>query len=298
MKSEIILHYEDNKDKAFRSFSSPLKGGEKGGSIIKFIVSVVVAGMFLSGANAFVSVSPTVVELTMKSGDKASGTFVVVNTKSEKAEVTIEIKEWWNNQTRLPGLSPEEWLTIRSKNKFKLGAGKSRRIRYDVKTPAGFEGEAAAMIFFSIEGAQNAGGMNLQLRHGIPIYVIARGNDGMKASVKDCNVYFVQSSTSSMLEFSVDLENNGNVHIRPGGSISIYSGQKHIDTAALEWGWPVYPTRSHIYNARVPAESWAAGVYTANLEVENVTMNGEKTALGSKTIQFRIVEDGKIEKIN
>jgi len=298
MKSEIILNYKDNKDESSCSFSSPIKGGEKGRRITRFLLSVLAAGMFVSGADAFVSVSPTVVELNMKPGNKASGTFMVVNTKNEKAEITIEIKEWWNNQTKLPGLSPEDWLTIRSKNKFKLGAGKSRRVRYDVKMPEGFVGEAAAMIFFSIESAQNGGGMNLQLRHGIPIYVIAAENDGMKASVKDCNVYFVQSSTSPVVEFSVDLENTGSVHIRPGGRISIYSGQEHVDTAALEWGWPVYPTRSHIYNARANAVSWAAGDYTANLEVENVTMSGEKTALGSKTIQFRIAEDGKIEKLN
>lgn len=218
-------------------------------------------------AGAFVSVSPSVVELNVHPATANSGNLIVTNPTSESKIISIEIKEWWNAQTGLSGLSPEKWLLLKPSRPFKLGAGKSRPVKYRVLMPAGYQGEAAAMVFFSInspsEGQQH---LNFELRHGIPIYVIAENTGETAIAMKDFSAYFVPSSTSS-IECAITIINNGTIHVRPSGKIKFYKENILIETDDLEYGWPVYPNRDHIFHAHTSSLNWIPGDYKVHTEI-------------------------------
>ncbi len=248
-------------------------------------------------AQAFISVAPAIVEMQARTGKKYKGTLKVTNTKDHDVTVIIEVQEWWKAQTGLEGSQPGLWLTI-PKKPFALKPGESRDVRYKVKIPKGVSGEAAAMVFFSINDRSGPSApMNIQMRHGIPIYVFIKDTQKIEASLKPLSAFFVQQSSNTALQFTIPIANTGNVHIRPQGTISITaSPDNEAVSGDLEWGWPVYPGREHSFYATIRKEQWLPGTYSADLQVQDGGVISNDLSL-KKTIVFRVTEENNVEII-
>jgi hypothetical protein len=161
-----------------------------------------------------------------------------------------------------------------------------------------------AMVFFNIQsvlpassagktaGVEPKGPIQVQMRHGIPIYAVAKDSEKIATEFIDAGAHFLQEKSTAPVEFMVTLKNNGNVHVRPKGTIRI-EGPLSEETE-LEWGWPILPTQKHTYFGKTKKTDWPAGTYAVTMKLET----GQPHQAGlfvEKRAELQISDQGKME---
>lgn len=146
------------------------------------------------------SVNPSVVELNLVPGRSTNGFYTVQNNTSDKVVINVEPESYF-------GSPVTNWLKIMPKN-ITLEPGQSRDIGYKVSVPRDFKDEYIAKIYFSQTPAgsgPNPGGASIITRMGSSFYVSASGKEILRTEISN----FTISD-----KISVDIRNNGNVHLR------------------------------------------------------------------------------------
>ncbi len=276
---------------SFKSFLSVLGTG---------VLSILLSGV----AEAFVRVSPPIVEIYAAPGESVSGRLNVSNNKNYTMSVNMEVKDWWNENTGLPAPNCSEWLRFKAKQGMKLNPGQEKSVKYRVDVPKNAQGEMMAMIFFNIESTRDPSGnptvRTIEMRHGIPIYVIVKGTEKISALRENIGASFERNVSSGPIEFSITFKNAGNVHIRPAGSVSILKEGSVLDTFSLASGWPILPSQKHPYYATSSKSGWPAGEYQAAFNLSAGTQESVfgKYSVYQSTLPFRVTPTGKVELIN
>lgn len=218
-------------------------------------------------AGTFLDIRPGVVELSAPAGQTINGHFLISNSAPESLHYIIKVEDGWAQQVGGPSsVSPEEWFFLKlPKNKI-IRPNRAKKIPYRIKVPSQLNGEVLALVFFSAPPQAGSGqSVGIQFRHGIPVYLSAKGTEEATLSVKRSMAGFTPEGS---LRFSVNLVLEGNAHVRPRGEwvMTDFFGQE-IERIPLDYGMPIFPGAGRDYTARSKLDRWASGPYKALLTV-------------------------------
>ncbi len=214
---------------------------------------------------SFLQIRPSVVEISAVPGKTTKGSFVIQNPGAEDLPVSIEVKDGWIQQIGRPSsVPPAEWLFLNIPKKLVVLPNSTKTISYKIRVPSTLTGEVLALVYFS-GPSESQGNSAVQLRHGIPIYLSAKGTEQVTLTVLEARVSIPPKGG---MEFSATLVSEGNAHVRPRGEWVIhdfFGGE--TERIPLDYGSPVFPGARNKYYARPKRMDWAPGKYKAYLTV-------------------------------
>lgn len=240
--------------------------------------------------SGFVQIRPSVVEISALPGKTTKGSFVIQNPGTNDLPVLIEVKDGWVQQIGRPSsIPPAEWLFLKIPKKLVIPPNSSKTISYKIRVPSTLTGEVLALVYFS-GPSEPQGNSAVQLRHGIPIYLSAKGTEQVTLTVLEARVSIPPKGG---MEFSATLVSEGNAHVRPRGEWVIhdfFGGE--TERIPLDYGSPVFPGARNKYYARPKRMEWAPGVYKAYLTVTYGDNFGPTKTV--KKTYFLNVSEGKV----
>lgn len=257
------------------------------------LFGIVFGGMVLNSYSA-VKIQPEIVEKSLKPGKTAKGRFTITNQSRKKAELTVEAEKWGNVNKKA---ELNQWLDIEVPDNLDIKPGKTKHINYKVKLPSEIEGELMAMVYFNLEDAGSKGSIGINLRYGIPVYVFAKGTEEFGLEATDAGIYTNQESENLITDFSLELKNTGNVHLRPQSRVYIYTGSKKMGKFKLHHGAPVYPRKNKKFFTGKKEVKWEPGEYTAKFVVDYGHIHKRKFSI-EKELKFELTSDRKIKILN
>ena len=218
-------------------------------------------------ARAAVSVSPPRVVLQAKPKETRVGFFTVENTGDEPLTIKVEPEDWSGGMGGKRGAVP--WLRVKPTN-LVLGKGKSARVKFTVRVPAGASGELRAQVFFTTE---SGGGISMRSRLGAIIYVGVEGTERIEGSLTHTELFYTAATpgvaTPDRLEVVMRIHNRGNAHIVPEGTIVLRDQEgRTVATIPLPPGWGLLPNEEDTYHAIGHGVHLKPGVYTVDITVE------------------------------
>jgi hypothetical protein len=267
---------------------------EDGGLKMKWKPFVAVALMIVmvgpASAGSFLDIRPGLVELSSPPGRVIKGHFVITNSTDKEIQFNIKVEDGWAQQVGQPSpIPPDQWFSLKIPKKRVIRANRDKKIPYRIQVPTELTGEVLVLVFFS--GLPQAGpseSVGVQFRHGIPIYLSARGTEQATLSVTKARGSFIGEGGLTILS---TLASQGNAHVRPRGEwiVTDFFGQE-VDRIPLDYGMPIFPGSSRDYPARSKRTgSWASGPYKARLFVTYGELWGEAQPF-EKTFDLQVAD--------
>ncbi len=257
--------------------------------LVAFVLVLGFAGPVLAGS--FLDIRPGVVELSSPPGRVVKGHFVVNNSADAEVQFDVKVEDGWAQQVGEPSsIPPDQWFFIKIPKKRVIHPNRSKKIPYRIQVPSQLTGEVLVLVFFS--GLPQKGpteSVGLRFRHGIPVYLSARGTEKVVLSVLKARGQFAEKGD---LAISVSLASEGNAHVRPRGEwvVSDFFGQE-VDRLPLDYGRPIFPGSTRDYLARSKRTgSWAPGSYKAKLSVTYGELWGPVQTF-EKTFDLQVTEN-------
>jgi len=247
---------------------------------------------FSSVLYAGIGVNPTVTELSLTPGKRKGGTFTVTNDGDKTISVKVEVEDW---QKRGAVVGDTSWLEVKPLE-FELDPGEVREVKYKIEVPEEAKGELVAMVFFG-SIAPAGGGVGIQTRFGVSIYVVIKGTEVVDADIERLDVvkYGDEGSDNYGINFGVTVENRGNVHIRPKGKVTVEDKEgNRIKELDVFYGFPVFPEGKRTFPAIWKGEMLPPGEYKAKATVSYGELYGVKDKVCSYETLFSVNENGKI----
>jgi hypothetical protein len=161
------------------------------------------------------------------------------------------------------------WITPLASS-VTLGVGENGQIPYRITVPVDAEpGTHSAAIFITKEADETvAMGAGVGFHVASLVSMRVSGDIVDDLLVRSFSTKRVFNTTASA-EFTVRLENNGNVTQRPQGVIAIHDmlGNKVADVPFNETGGGILPHAERVFNAPWSSDSFSLGRYTVMLSV-------------------------------
>ena len=176
---------------------------------------------------------------------------------------------------------------------FKLEPNQEKWVRFTVRMPENIKGELHGMIFFQTVpgGMEKAKGHQvfLSTRLGAVVYASTKGKIEKLAEIS--NFYLKENSRKGTIEYSIILENKGNVHIRPKGDLEIFNSkrEKVFKGKMNEYGSPILRNKIRVFKGEI-GKNFLSDKYKVIAEVD---YGGKEELVAEKSIN--ILEDVKIE---
>ncbi len=249
---------------------------------MKKITILLVASLLCCTLETYaLNVVPTRQEITKKPGRSQKGAYTVTNDTSEEQVVTVSTKDWFiageNKQ-----FTCDTWLKAYPQQ-FVLKPGESKRVKFKAKIPREAKGALFAMISLASKSTRVE---MLSVVISVPVFVIIKGTEKYAGALG--MVKFAKDDTN--LQASVEVSNNGNVHLRPKGTLVLKSQGNGDVEIALPETRPVYPGTSRTSIGNVPLDTVAEGEYAAYVSIMSGTLQLHTTAQvrinGDKTISI------------
>ena len=240
--------------------------------IVKGVFVLFAIGLIAGIANAF-EVNPGRVEITMPAGERYIGSFIVTNPGAAPVTIGVSAEDWsasqYGREIAKGDRSFLDWLRFMPQE-LELGPNQSGTVQYVVNIPKEARGEYIAMIYFGDAPDTSGGQISLRSRIGNALYVTIRGTEVVEGKITDISV-----SQEGPLKIKTSVENMGNVHIRPKGSIKIIqrglllNGKKRNAMKILfnEAGFPVLPLQTYLFEASLK-KKMEPGRYSLELNME------------------------------
>lgn len=260
---------------------------------------------FLAGIGLFtpdcsyagIAIEPTITEITVPADTATKGTFKVTNVGDSSIRVKVEIEDWLKLRLGSSKIPVEKWLTV-TPMEFDVGPKGTEEVEYIINIPKGYEGEVAAMVFFSSQ-VEEAGAFNIMSRFGVSIYAAVQDSIVLACNIKDIKVLKDMEKKEGAepvdrgVLFVIDIENKGNVHLRPTGTIKIISRDGTEYFVNIGRGFPVYPGKVLSYAIPWPNKDIKPGRYQARVSLDYGNIyNIDKKA--EKGTSFLVKKDGTI----
>lgn len=244
-----------------------------------FILLLSVNGVLLAG----ISVEPVRHTVSIMPGQEQVVMYHVNNSGDEDVDITIEPKAW-------SGLKDTyEWLSLESENIY-VKAGESTPFIVKLNVPEGAEGEMVAMLFLCYKDSIES---QLNIRNGIPLYMIIEGTESYKLDIKDIDVSYARKVDFYDLTFLVKIKNTGNVHIVPDIQVVIENDTGRVlNTISLIRPNIVLREKDHTYQLTWREPELRDGIYKAIIELNYE----DKIEPRTKEIRFQVAGD-RFEKI-
>jgi len=264
--------------------------------ISAFIVAIA-ASLFLdrSACYAALGVEPESIELVASPDTVTTGVYNVVNEGSEAVLVSVQPEEWPRNATAKSASPVEKWLTV-TPMKFELAPQESKEVQYSINPPDNHGGEISAMVFFATSSPEGA--MTITTRNGVSLYAAFADTMNVECSITGIDVAkFEQKTDGGIVDrgviFTINIENKGNVHLRPTGSIAITGENDAKYELNIERGFPAYVGGKGSYQVLWDKNDIAPGKYEAKIMLDY----GRLFQLDKKlyeTVPFKVNNDRSV----
>jgi len=230
-----------------------------------------------------VEIDPMRLEYSLSAGKTYSGVFKLKNSSEFAVNIFVSTGEYRyvfsESATRPPEKekrtmpSCRDWFQF-EKTKFKLNPGEYAEAKFLIKVPKDAAQEHLCAILFDekraleeIKPKQKTGNAQIQFtpRFSIPVYSSIKDTENSSAEIKEIRT--AQESQRGGVIFTVILENTGNIHIRPIGTLTIInqSGDviKNLPIGKCLPIFPAYKEDVPVLCPRIPA-----GIYSAVATIE------------------------------
>jgi len=209
----------------------------------------------LPAAEAF-TVSPGKVELVLSAGENHTGSFRLGNPGKEAVRLKVSVEDLsyaqgagQESHSETSGL---DWIKF-DPQELDLAPHHTGSVDYTIQLSGDAAGEYACMIYFSTITKRPEGGISIKGRIGNALYVIVEGTEVIKGAISDITI-----TNAAPLKIDARIANNGNIHVRPGGIISVRKKglfltkrqKRKIEIPFNSAGFPVMPGRNHVFEIR------------------------------------------------
>lgn len=251
-----------------------------------------------------VEIEPMRIEYTLDAGKTYSGSFKLKNPSSFSVDVFVSSGEYRyifsegsippaGDKKTLP--SCQDWFQF-EKTKFNLNPGGSCDVKFLIKVPKDVKQEHLCAILFDerrslqeIKPKEKTGNVQIQLtpRFSIPVYIFIKDTEKILAQIPAVSV--VSEPEKGGVRINITLENTGNVHIRPLGTLVILNQNGEVvKNMPIGKSLPIFPA----YKETIPVicPKLPAGKYSiiATIEVSKDNIIQRKTS-------FVLKKTGEVE---
>jgi len=221
--------------------------------------------------SANLAIEPTVEQVTCAPSRTVHGRFRVTNQSDERAVIIVEPEDWlarWKVSDR-PQL--KDWLQVKP-DKFTLGPGTSRWVKYRVRVSQDASGELMAMLFFSSQSdTDKKSPLRIKTRIGVSLCVFVEGTQKYNAKIEKIEA----SRKGNTLSTVVVVRNLGNFHIKPKGVILITTSDGQEVAEFEVQPRTVYPDSKRGLVGYHTFSDLASGVYQTRVELEVKLPDGQ-----------------------
>ncbi len=242
------------------------------------IIGLVILTLSLMAGNALagLSVKPTVTEKVLDPGAAEEGIYEITNVGEAKIEVTIQLEDWMDRLFgKKDAMEVGQWLTVEP-NTVTLEPGQVAELKYKVTAPQNFINEKVAQVFFTY--SENIG---LTSRLGVIFYLSPKKTAAMKASLTQfiAQADFKEDKEPDLLSY-MTIQNDGNVHIRPRGVVTILDQSETPVRELLVENVPgIYPGKSFTWNHHNEVKDLPYGTYKAKLTLDYGYLYGQEAVM-------------------
>lgn len=262
--------------------------------------TIFIMGCVLFGAGALqagIGARPTITEIAVSPNSVTKGVYTVVNDGAEIIHVKVEPEDWLKRRTGASGIPIEDWLTI-TPMEFDIEPQGIKEVEYVIAPPPDAEGELVAMIFFATS-APTKGAFGITSRFGVSIYAAIEGSIDLGCKIDNIKVKrnIQEKKEGAIIDkgliFIIDVENQGNVHLRPTGDIIVTGEDGSKYDVKIGRGFPVFPGTCLSYAIRWDKKDISPGRYEALIRLDYGDIyNIDKTV--ERKASFLVEKDGKI----
>ena len=250
-------------------------------------------------AGVGVGVEPAVTEVTVRPEGVTRGILTIVNNESDYVSVIIETRDYLKERTGAGVLQVEDWLTI-TPEEFDMEPYATEELEYVIEAPSGYEGELAAMLFFTAnlpgeDGPKTAG------KTGVAVYAAVEGTIKLDCGIQSVRVKrdIVKNPEGAGINrgimFILEVENKGNVHLRPEGNIVIAGEDGSEYDVGIKKGFPLYPGSSLSYAVKWDEKDLSPGAYDVYIVLDYGNIYDEYK-IAEKEARFSVDEEGNISR--
>jgi len=263
------------------------------GLIYIIIILIAFGGIAYAGIGAH----PTVTEVIVPPDKITKGTIKIANGGTEAVQVIVQPEDWLKRRTGESTFPVEEWLTV-TPAEFTVEPVSIKEVEYTIKPPRGAKGELNAMVFFAT-AAETQTGLDVTSRFGVSIYAAIEGTIDLECDINSVKVRrnIIEKEDGGTIDrgmvFTINVENKGNVHIRPAGMITVNDQYGNNFDIEIEKGFPVYPGSSLNYAIIWDETDLLAGYYEATITLDYGNIYNIDEVF-EKTIDFSIDVEGNV----
>lgn len=235
-------------------------------SIIIFVVA-----LFCAAESYGLVMGPAKFETRLPPNEIAEGDYYVQNDTDKDAHVVVEPENWFKEAYDYGKLDIKDWVTFNT-YEFDLKPKEIKKLRIKITVPINVKGELVAQIFFTSAVPREKGQPSpgtIHARLGAVLYVAIKGTERVDAEITSMAVSTIAEDGKNILKVDATLMNNGNVHLRPIGSL-IITDEKGTKVAGgdMVTGSPVLPHQDYIFSASLDKPELKAGKYKVSVTME------------------------------
>lgn len=232
--------------------------------LIRVLLITVIAVMAAAAAaEAGVSITPDRHILRLSPGESQTVEYQVYNSGPQALEIEIEPEDWSGvEMADIRGIY--SWVSVEPEE-FKVEPNQTRPFRVRVTAPADVDGEMVGMLFLCYKEDK---GSPLNIRNGIPLYLVIEGTERYSAQIEKIEVEYEQKAERRSLDIMVSVYNNGNIHIAPDISVFLQDSRgKQIQKFFLKGPKIILRNKSHTFRFGWRNPVLAEGDYTVWAEI-------------------------------
>jgi hypothetical protein len=249
---------------------------------MKKIIVLLILTFFSLGSNASLTIDPYKIEIKMDRNSYFQSKYSVKNNYERDIDLKISFENWDSYKAN-KSIDVKSWLKIEPVQIF-IPKGESREISYFIKTDENMQGSMLAQVTFTVPPVKGGG---VIIKMSLPVHVVLKGTEKIEFDIKNIKL----NVKSKEAKLNIEVENTGNILIKPYGEIKIYKGKKFLDSYVWEPTNSVLTDSKEVFNVKLPKEL-EAGKYIAEI---NMKADGYDDVLSVvRKIQFRVRKDGSI----
>jgi len=249
-----------------------------------------------------VEIDPMRLEYSLQAGKEYSGSFKLTNPTTSQVEVSLSTGEYRYifspgiiqpsdaSKKRVP--SSQDWVEFKQ-GKVTLGPGQSRNADFIIKVPKETKDEHLCAVIFdeksNLNQSHESGNVQIKItpRFSIPVYISIKDSENVSAEIEDLSVISVEKTRG--IQFVLTVENTGNKHLRPFGTLVVLNKNNGDLVRNLSIGktLPLFPGYKEVIS--IPCPDLPSGKYTAV-----VTLELDEDIIVQKKAAFKFKKGGKI----